>query len=263
MKPAIEFKNVSVIYDFKTNIKALDIEELVIGHSEDVAIIGPNGSGKSTLINLISKELYPEPEKNTICRIYGRERWDVFELRSHLGLVTPGFQQKIGLETTVMDTVLSGFFSSIGVMNKNEITSAMKKKAGESLDFFGIMGLSEHFITEVSTGEARLVLIARALIHKPKVLVLDEPTSGLDIKAAYLFRKHLNKLAEHGTSIIIVTHAFEDIIPSVKRVVVLNKGKVFLDGKCDKVLTDYNMSGLYSMNVKIRKKSGKYIAELK
>ncbi len=263
MKPAIEFKNVSVIYDFAANIKALDIKELVIEHCENVAIIGPNGSGKSTLINLIAKELYPEPEENTICRIYGKERWDVFELRSHLGIVTPGFQQKTGIETTVMDTVLSGFFSSIGIMNKDDITPAMIKKARESLEFFGIAGLSEHLMTEVSTGEARLALIARALIHKPNALVLDEPTSGLDIKASHLFRKNLNRLAEHGTGIIVVTHNFEDIIPAVKRVVVLNNGKVFLDGKCDRILTDSNMSQLYSMNVKTYKKGGRYTAELK
>lgn len=262
MKPAIEFKNVSVIYDFKTGVRALDIDELVIEHGENVAVIGPNGSGKSTFINLIAKELYPEPEENTVCRIYGKERWDVFDLRSHLGLVTPGFQQKVGFETTVMDTVLSGFFTSIGILNKNEVTSAMKAKAQESLDFFGISGLSGHLITEVSTGESRLVLIARALIHNPKVLILDEPSSGLDIKAAYSFRKHLSKIAARGTGIIVVTHEFENIIPEIKRVIVLNKGKIFLDGKCDKVLTNSNISGLYSMKIKIIKSRGTYRAEL-
>jgi iron complex transport system ATP-binding protein len=262
MKPTIEFKNVSVIYDFKTGIRALDIKELVIEHGENVAIIGPNGSGKSTLINIIAKALYPEPEENTICRIYGKDRWDIFELRSHLGLVTPGFQQMVGLETTVMDTVLSGFFSSIGILNKNEVTSAMKKKAEESLDFFGISGLSNHLMTEVSTGESRLVLIARALIHNPKALLLDEPASGLDIRAAYSFRKQLNILAEHGTGIIVVTHNFEDIIPAINRVVVLNKGKIFLDGKCDKILTNTNISKLYSLKVKIVKSRGRYRAEL-
>ena len=262
MKPAIEFKNINVIYDFNTGTKALDIKELVIKHGENVAIIGPNGSGKSTLINLIAKELYPEPDTNTVCNIYGKDRWDIFELRSHLGLVTPVFQQKVGLETTVMNTVLSGFFSSIGLSYAEKISSEMKRKAEESLDFFGISGLSNHLMTELSTGESRLVLIARALIHNPNALILDEPTSGLDIKAAHLFRNHLNRLTKHGTSIIVVTHTFEDIISSIKRVVVLKKGRIFLDGACNKVLNNSNISKLYSTNVKIIKNKGRYRAEI-
>ncbi len=262
MKPIIEFKNIKVIYDYETGKHALDINELIIGHGENVVIIGPNGSGKSTLINLISRDIYPEPDENSICKIYGRDRWDVFQLRSYLGLVTPTYQQQFGEKITVMDTVISGLFSSIGIMDKKDVTPAMKKKAGDVLDFLEISGLSERVMTEISTGESRRVLIARALVHDPKTLVLDEPTGGLDIKAAFIFRKYINKIASKGTNIIIVTHTFEDIVPCVKRAVLLRNGKVFLDGKCDEVITGTNISRLYSMKVKILKNKTEFRAEL-
>jgi iron complex transport system ATP-binding protein len=268
MKSIIEFKSIRVIYDYESGINALDIEELIINHGENVVIIGPNGSGKSTLINLISKDIYPEPVENSKCSIYGKDRWDVFQLRSYLGLVTPNYQQQFSnreyewKKITVMDTVLSGFFSSIGIMNTNDITSAMRNKAENVLDFLEISGLSKKIMTELSTGQSRRVLIARALVHNPKTLVLDEPSSGLDIKSAHIFRKYINKIASKGTNIIIVTHTFEDIVPCIKRAVLLREGKIFLDGKCDDIITSSNISQLYSIKVKINKSKIGFRAEL-
>jgi iron complex transport system ATP-binding protein len=260
MKPTIEFKNVKVIYDSEKC--AIDIEQLVIGHGENVVIIGPNGSGKSTLINLISRDIYPEPDENSMCRIYGKDRWEVFQLRSYLGIVSPNYQQQFGKKITVMDTVLSGFFSSIGIMNINDVTSTMRKKAAKALDFLEISELSKRQMTELSTGQSRRVLIARALVHNPKTLLLDEPSNGLDIKSAHIFRKYINKIASMGTNIIIVTHSFEDIVPCIKRAVLLRNGKIFLDGKCEDVITSLNISQLYSMKVKIIKSKTGFSAEL-
>ncbi len=262
MKPVIEFKNIRVVYNYDREENALDLEELIIRHDENVAIIGPNGAGKSTLINLISRDLYPEPDENTICRIYGRERWNVFDLRSHLGIVTPYYQQKVGVETTVLDTVLSGFFSSIGIHDKSNVTESMVKKAAKALDFFGISELAGRSMTGLSTGQSRLVLIARALVHEPKSLLLDEPTSGLDIKAAHIFRKYLIKLADHGTNLIIVTHNLEDIVTGIERVIILNKGRMFMDGKCRDIITNGNLSELYSMDIRIKKRKIGFMAEI-
>ena len=262
MKPVIEFKNIKVKYNYESDYKALDLDELIIKHDENVAIIGPNGAGKSSLINLISRDIYPEPEDNVVCRIYGEDRWDVFELRSHLGIVSPNYQQKVGVETTVLDTVLSGYFSSIGIIEEDEVTVSMREKAINALDFFGISELADRLMTELSTGQSRLVLIARALIHDPESLLLDEPASGLDIKAAHLFRQNLLKLADHGTNIIVVTHNFEDIISCISRVIILKNGRIFMDGKCDDIITDENMSELYSAKIQVKKRMTGYIAEL-
>ncbi|MEI7905553.1 MAG: ATP-binding cassette domain-containing protein [Candidatus Firestonebacteria bacterium] len=257
MKPIIEFQNVSVIHDFETGMKVPDMKNLVIKAGENVAILGPNGSGKSTFMKLITRELYPEPEDTTVCRIYGEDKWDVFQLRSLLGIVTPYLQFKIAQEVTIFDTVLSGFFSSIGVPHEDYVTKEMKQKAEKNLSFLGIENLKERLITEVSTGEARLALIGRALAHDPKALVLDEPTSGLDFKAAHKFRKYLSKITKTGTSIIVVTHDLEDILPEITRVVLLDKGRIFKDGKPEEMLTDKNMSALYTADIKvIRGKQG-------
>lgn len=262
MTPVIEFKNIKVKYNYDQEEYALNINKLIIGHDENVAIIGPNGAGKSSLINLISRDNYPEPEDNSVSRIYGEDRWDVFELRSYLGIVSPNYQLRIGIEETVLDTVLSGFFSSIGIIEENDVTVSMREKALDVLDFFGISGLADRLMTELSTGQSRLVLIARALIHEPKSLLLDEPTNGLDIKAAHLFRKNLIKLADHGTNIIVVTHTFEDIVSCINRVIILKNGRIFMDGKCDEVITDKNLSELYSMDIHVKKSKHGYSAEL-
>ena len=261
MKPIIEFRNVSVIHDFKTETKVLDIKDLVIRTGENVAILGPNGSGKSTFMKLITRELYPEPEDNTVCRIYGDDKWDVFQLRSLLGIVTPYLQFKIAQEVTIFDTVLSGFFSSIGVPDADYVTKEMRAKAEKNIAFLGIEHLKERFITEVSTGEARLALIGRALAHDPKALVLDEPTSGLDFKAAHRFRQYLSKISKTGTSIIVVTHDLEDILPEITRVVLLDKGKIFKDGEAGQVLTNKNMSVLYGVDIKVVKGRNGYKVE--
>ena len=166
------------------------------------------------------------------------------------------------METTVLDTVISGFFSSIGIIEENDVTVSMREKALDALDFFKIGEFAERLMTELSTGQSRLVLIARALIHEPKSLLLDEPTSGLDIKAAHLFRKNLLKLADHGTNIIVVTHNFEDIVSCINRVIILKNGRIFLDGKCDDIITDQNLSDLYSMDIHVKKSRYGFIAEL-
>ena len=261
MKPIIEFINVSVILDTFSNVKALDLKELIVKSGENAAILGPNGSGKSTFMRLITRELYPEPEEGSVCRIWGEERWNVFQLRSLLGIVTPYMAFKVNQNITVEDTVLSGFFSSIGIPHRDYVTREMRKKSERNMDFLGILPLKGRFVTEVSTGEARLALIARALAHDPKALVLDEPTSGLDIKAALNFREYLRKLSKYGTSIIIVTHDLEDIIPEVSRVVLLDKGSVFKDGPIEQVLTDANLSKLYSSPLKVVKGKHGYRAE--
>ena len=251
--PVIEFKNVSIIQDLKTNKKILDIDSLVIMPEEDVVILGPNGSGKSTLIKLIYRLYYPEiSKKPVVCRIFGNDRWNVFELRSMMGIVTPDLQANFEGDFTVKETVLSGFFSSLGLYNEN-ITAEMNRKTLNAMEFLGINEFSGRKMTEVSTGEARLALIARALVHNPKVLVLDEPTNGLDIKAAHKFRKHLSKVAAAGTNIILITHDLEDIIPEIKRVIMLKEGKVFRDGKIGEILTSQNLKTLFDIEASVIK----------
>jgi iron complex transport system ATP-binding protein len=252
----LELKNVTVVRGGK---KILDSVSLSIAQGENVAIIGPNGSGKSSLIKTFTKEYHPlAAADGLVLKIMGKETWHVFELRSLLGIVSGDLQQTCCRQIRVLDVVLSGFFSSIGIYYNHKVTPEMETRARKVLDFLEISALTDRLMCELSTGEARRVLIGRALVHDPRALVLDEPANSLDLKALHGFRESVRKVADSGKSVILVTHNLEDIIPEINRVVLIKEGKVFRDGKKEEILTDENLSELFSLPVKVLKKEGYY-----
>ncbi len=252
----LEMKNVTVV---RGERKILDSISLSIEQGEHVAIIGPNGSGKSSLIKTFTKEYYPlAAVDGLVLNIMGKGIWNVFELRKLLGIVSGDLQQTYFRKINVLDVVLSGFFSSIGIYYNHKVTPEMEARAREVLKFLEIFHLADRMISELSSGEARRVLIGRALVHDPEALVLDEPTNSLDIKALHSFREMLQKIADSGKSIILVTHSLEDIIPKINRVILIKDGKIFMDGKKQEVLTDANLSNLFSIPVEVIEKKGYY-----
>ncbi len=254
----LELKNISVV---RCGKKVLDSVSLSIEHGEQVAIIGPNGSGKSSLIKTITKEYYPLSETDDfVIKIMGKDIWNVFELRKLMGIVSGDLQQIYCRQIKVLDVVLSGFFSSIGIYYNHNVTPEMGIKAREILKFLEISHLENKLICELSTGETRRVLIGRAIVHDPYILVLDEPSNSLDLKALNSFRESIRKIAISGKSVILVTHNLQDIIPEINRVVLINEGKIFRDGKKGDILTDANLSELFSISVKVLEKGGYYQA---
>lgn len=209
---------------------ALHEVTLRIGVGEHVAILGPNGSGKSTLIKTITRECYPLQREGSFMTILGDDRWDVFALRSLLGIVTNDLLAQCTREFSGMEIVLSGFFSSVGVWPHHHVTEAMREKALAALEVMEISHLDGRPVSEMSSGEARRVLIARALVHDPLALVLDEPSNSLDLQAQRELREILSKLAAKGIGILLVTHHLDDIIPEIERVIVLREGRVVADG---------------------------------
>lgn len=257
MPPLLEFRNVTLV---RRGRRVLDGLTLSIRAGENVALLGPNGSGKSSFVKLLTRELYPfSNDGASSLRILGRDRWDVFDLRSLLGILTPDLHQAFLREIPARDAVLSGFFSAVGIWRGNmRVTADMERKAGAALRKLGVEHLADRFMTEMSTGEARRVLVARALVHRPRALVLDEPTSSLDLRAAREFRDTLRRLARSGTSVVLVTHHLEDIIPEVRRVILLREGRIFRDGPTREVLTERNLSELFGVRVRLREgKRGK------
>jgi iron complex transport system ATP-binding protein len=160
----------------------------------------------------------------------------------------------------VLDVVLSGFFSSIGIYYNHEVTPEMETRAREVLEFLEISHLAARLMSELSSGEARRALIGRALAHDPQALILDEPTTSLDLKALHDFRESVRKIADSGKSVILVTHALEDIIPEINRVILIKEGKIFRDGKKEEILTDSNLSELFSLPVEVLEKGDYYQA---
>ncbi len=256
--PLIEFNNITVLKgEFQ---KVLDDISLKIFEGENVAILGPNGAGKSSLIKVITREYYPfDQDSGCSFKIWGKDSWDVFDLRSLLGIVSNDLQYACNRDITGMEMVLSGFFSSIGLFREH-LTSQMKKKARDIIEFLEIGNLSNRTMDQMSSGEARRFLIGRALVHDPKALILDEPTNSLDLYALHKFSNILSKITKSGTSIILVTHNLSDIIPEINRVILMKNGKFYKDGLKESILTRSNISKLFEASVEIKQKDGYYYA---
>jgi iron complex transport system ATP-binding protein len=254
----LEMKNVTVVRSGK---KILDSVSLSIKVGEHIAIIGPNGSGKSSLIKTLTKEYHPlAGAEGLILKIMGKETWHVFELRNLLGIVSGELQQTCCRQIRVFDVVLSGFFSSIGIYYNHKVTPEMEARAEEVLEFLEIPHLANRYMSELSTGEAKKVLIGRALVHDPQALVLDEPANSLDLKAMHGFRETVRKIADSGKNVILITHNLQDVIPEISRIILIKDGKVFMDGKKEEILTDENLSELFSLPVQVIEKNGYYQA---
>jgi iron complex transport system ATP-binding protein len=256
-QPLLEFENVTVFYGTK---KVLDSLSITIREGENVAILGPNGAGKSSFIRAILRECYPVADgKNTIFRMHGKDIWDVFELRSTIGVVSNDLQYTFTRAITAKEVILSGFFSSVGLFNRT-ITPAMDRKADEILAFLEIGHLKDRPMTALSSGESRRLLIGRALVHNPKTLILDEPTNSLDLHALHTFRETMRKIVKAGTGIILVTHNLHDIIPEISRVVLMKDGRFCADGPKAGMLTDEKIGDLFHVPLYVRKEGDYYYA---
>jgi iron complex transport system ATP-binding protein len=255
--PLLEFKNVTIFYGEK---KVLDSLSITIHEGENIAILGPNGAGKSSFIRTILRELYPVASDETVLsRMHGKEVWDVFDLRSTIGIVSNDLQYTFTRSITGKEVVLSGFFSSVGLFNRT-ITPAMDRKADEILAFLEIEHIKDRPMNAMSSGESRRLLIGRALVHDPKTLILDEPTNSLDLHALHTFRDTIRKIARSGTGIILVTHNLHDIIPEISRVVLMKDGRFCGDGPKEKMLTDAKIGDLFHVPLHVREESGYYYA---
>ena len=241
--------------------RVLDGLTLSIDVGQHTAILGPNGAGKSTFMRLLTLQQYPLMEREGCSRaeeddpppirLFGRDRWNVFELRSQMGIVSADLHDRFvhGNSNGVvnaLDAVASGFFATHGVFAHQRVTAAMRAQALEALDRLGAAVLATRTLDTLSTGEARRVLIARALVHTPKVLVLDEPTRGLDLVARHAFMERVRDVARQGTTILLVTHYIEEIIPEIDRVVLLERGRIAFDGTKREVLTGTRLSQVFA-----------------
>jgi iron complex transport system ATP-binding protein len=254
--PLIQFENVTIQRGDRI---VLDGVSLSIAQGEHVAILGPNGSGKSTLIKAISRELYPRLKAESwSLRIMGRDRWHLFELRNHLGLVSNDWMQMCTRNYSGYEIVLSGFFGSVGIWPNHAVTAEMEHKAQEVMDRLEIAHLAGRNTDEMSSGEARRILIARALVHDPQALVLDEPTTSLDLNATHELRETFRKLARSGVSLIMVTHHLPDIIPEMTRVVLIRAGRIFCDGPKEQMFRSETLSRLFGIPVEVIQRGGYY-----
>jgi iron complex transport system ATP-binding protein len=251
----LDFHNLRVMRGQKI---ALDDFTLRIGADEHVAILGPNGCGKSTLIKTITRELYPVVRDDSSMTLFGEETWDVFNLRSRLGIVSNDLMLTCTGDASGRDVVLSGFFSSNAIYSNHTVDPAKEAQANAALADLKIEHLADRPVCEMSSGEARRVLVARALVHKPRALLFDEPCNSLDLAAQQSLRQTMRALAHSGTAIILVTHELADIVPEIQRVVLMSQGRVVADGAKEEILQVERLAGLFGVSVEMARRDGHY-----
>ena len=244
----LELQNVSVARGERVVLHDMN---LTIAAGEHVAILGPNGCGKSTLIQTMNCQLYPLVVPEMHVRIFGRDRWDLTELRKHFGVVGTNLPGERTAVTTGLDAVIAGFFSPSSLWPNLHVTDEMRARATEALERIDALHLAKQFVDEMSAGETRRILIARALVHRPKQLLLDEPSNALDLAAQRGLRDTMRRLANEGTGLVLVTHYLGDILPEIRRVILMKDGRILADGAREELLTEARLSELFNTQVRI------------
>ncbi|MEO8736862.1 MAG: ATP-binding cassette domain-containing protein [Edaphobacter sp.] len=253
MPPFLELAHVNVARGDNTVLHDINLS---VNTGEHIAILGPNGCGKSTLIKTITCECYPIVQPETRVSIFGRERWDLTELKKRLGVVSAELPGKPTLQTTGRDAVLTGFFSSSTLWPNLTVTPVMRSRADEVLEQIDAVNLVDKLVGEMSAGQQRRIMIGRALVGSSQMLLLDEPSNALDISAQRELRGLLRRLAQQGTGILLITHHIADIIPEINRILLLREGRIIGDGAKAELLTAPTLSDLFQTEVQLTQKEG-------
>jgi iron complex transport system ATP-binding protein len=253
MPPFLHLAHVNVARG--DNVVLHDIN-LTVNTGEHIAILGPNGCGKSTLIKTITCECYPIVMPETRVSIFGRERWDLTELKRRLGVVSPELPGRPTLHTTGRDAVISGFFSSSTLWPNLTVTEEMRERAEEVLQQVDAIDIAEKPVGQMSAGQQRRIMIGRALVGSAGMLLLDEPSNALDLAAQAELRNLLRKLAQEGTGILLITHHIADIPPEIDRVLMMQDGRIVADGPKHDLLTPARLSALFETEVQLTERDG-------
>jgi iron complex transport system ATP-binding protein len=231
---------------------------LRIAPGEHVAILGPNGCGKSTLIKTLTCQCYPMVAPETQLLLLGRKRWDVSQLRSHLGVVSAELPGERTPVTSGLDAVTAGFFSASTLWPNLEVTPHMRERAREALHLMQAEHLASRLVGAMSAGEQRRIMIARALVHQPQMLLLDEPSNALDLAAQRELREALRRVARLGVGILMITHHLADILPEIDRVIMMRQGRIFADGPRRDLITAERLRALFGVEVSLVEHDGSW-----
>ena len=263
-EPVLELVNATVL---KGDRPVLDGLTVTIRSGEHTAIVGPNGAGKSVLVRLLTHDdrAVAPTDGSSPVRVFGRDDWNVFDLRSQLGIVSADLHYRfvggnneghISAETAV----LSGFLATQGILRYSTVTDDMRARAAAALDAAGAGHLASRRLDCMSSGEARRVLLARALVTSPRALVLDEPTTGLDVGARHAFMERVREVARSGATLILITHHIDEIVPEIGRVILLREGRPVADGPTRQILTSDRLSRLFGLPLAVGEDAGYFYA---
>jgi iron complex transport system ATP-binding protein len=232
---------------------------LVLRLGESAVILGPNGSGKSSLIRLLSRQIHPVVKPGSALRLFGQSRVNLWALRRRIGVLSPDLEARTPPQSSAAAVVLSGLFGSVGLGRCHSPSPEQQQQVLALMERLDLADLAARPFAELSQGQRRRLLLARALVHEPELLVLDEPTNGLDLRARHGLLADLRQLAAAaGTTLLLVTHQIEAIVPEIQRCVLLKQGQVVGDGLCDDLLRDAPLSALFDTPLQVVAGAGGY-----
>ena len=223
---------------------------------QSTTVLGPNGAGKSSLVKLIDRSLYPIVRPDSHLRLFGSETVNLWSLRSRLGVVSSELEQRLHPKTAVDEVVVSSFFGATRLGRDQRPNPAQWQQARDLLDQLQLNGIRERCYGELSDGQRRRLLIARALVHQPEVLVLDEPSRALDLQASHQLLAILQGLIQGGTTVVQVTHRVDTIVPEMKRVLFLDGGTIVKSGTPAELLRPKDLSKLFRTPLEVVEKNG-------
>jgi iron complex transport system ATP-binding protein len=255
--PALEIWEVTYAINGR---KIVDNVTWKVERGEHWALLGPNGAGKTTLLKIVCGYLWPNAGGEV--RRQGKALIDLRELRRSIGWVTSSLPAHIPAEELVSDTVLSGKYAQIGfvkmkwdVPNKQDYETAL-----QHLDELGCAELAGMKFGSLSQGEQQKVLIARARMTQPYLIILDEPCAGMDPGARETFLASLQDLGRYkgAPSLVYVTHHIEEILPLFKKTLIIKEGRVVASGKTEAIINAQTIEELYGVSLKVIKSNGRY-----
>ncbi|MGK9045575.1 ABC transporter ATP-binding protein [Mammaliicoccus vitulinus] len=257
----LDLKNINWIREGKYILKDISWE---INDGEHWVLYGLNGAGKSTILDIINAYTAPSSGEFEILDMkQGKPGYSADGIRKQIGYVSQSLFKKMRQEDNAFTTVISGAFASIGVYE--DPSEQIKEKAKAICETLGITHYINRRFETLSQGEQTRVLIGRALMSEPRLLILDEPTNGLDFVAREDLLERIGNIGQdkNGPTMIYVTHHLEEVLPVFKKILLLKDGEVFESGNIQSVVNDKNMSELFNINVDVTFKNDRPILSKK
>jgi iron complex transport system ATP-binding protein len=257
MSSVLQFKGVSIVRDGNT---ILDDVSWTVDGTERWVILGPNGAGKTTLLQIAAALIHPSKGKATLLdQTLGRV--DIFDLRPRIGFVSSAMSRRIPGDETVLNVVMTAAYSVTGRWNE-EYEDIDLARANRVLREWKLESFADRRFGALSDGEQKRVLIARAVMTDPEMLLLDEPAASLDLGSREELLHLLSEFAKSKGSpaMIMVTHHVEEIPQGFTHALLLRKGQVVAAGKLDDVVTAKLLTETFGIPLTLDSHKGRYAA---
>ncbi|NBI27850.1 ABC transporter ATP-binding protein [Chengkuizengella marina] len=236
------------VYFRRESREILSNINIEMNKGEHWVILGKNGSGKTTILEMLNGYLFPS--QGTI-EVLGYQfgSCDVREVRKSIGYISQSLLEKLNYSDPVWEVVATGLYGFLRFYQA--IPDEVKNKADQMLDEMNLSHVKNQPLGLLSQGERKKVLLARALISEPEIIIMDEPCAGLDLYEREKLLVELERFNKNGISLIYVTHHVEEIVPLFSNVMLLNNGEIISSGKKKEILTSERINHTFQIPVQI------------